>query len=335
MASQARPLVVNPNLNPASANTGTMTGSGNPDLMPPQNPMQSQYPLTNQPYPMNSSQANSSNQQPMAANNSAPPTAGTAPNSGGVIPVRPSGSFQPPVQGVSYGQPFGFGHAPVESASSMNNGNAAAPVGTTSYGNATYGNMTGQSATNMPGQQNSSASQQSPNPGQNNAHVQLEGLNAGPGSLFPVGQGAGYQDGTLRMENVSPPGSNSVINGAMYGQPVSTLPAQEWMMQQQQKIQQLNSQQQPPNQNGQGYTDQGYGNPQYSGNSPTGSKFGMQNENTATSGTTTAPRPGNQSPPVTPLASYENQLRQLDNQYNNTLQQLDRNASATVPRAQY
>ena len=334
MASQARPLVGNPNVNPASANTGTMAGSWNPDLMP-QNPMQSQYPNADQQYPKNSSQANFSNQQPMAANNSAPPTASTAPNSGGVIPVRPSGSFQPPVQGVSYGQPFGFGQPPVESASSMNNGNAAAPVGTPSYGNATYGNMTGQSATNMPGQQNSNASQQYPNPGQNNAHVQLDGLNAGPGSLFPVGQGAGYQDGTLRMENVSPPGSNAVINGAMYGQPVSTLPAQEWMMQQQQKIQQLNSQQQPPNQNGQGYSDQGDSNLQYSGNSPTGSKFGMQNGNTATSGTTTAPRPGNQAPPVNPLASYENQLRQLDNQYNNTLQQLDRNANSSMPRAQY
>ena len=174
-----------------------------------------------------------------------------------------------------------------------------------------------------------------PSPGQNNAQVQLDGLNAGPGSLWPVGQGAGLQDGTLRMENVSPPGSNAVINGAMYGQPVSTLPAQEWMMQQQQKIQQLNSQQKPPDQNGQGYSDQGYRNRQYSGNSPTDLKFGMPLESSATNGNTTAPRPGNPASPVNPLAAYENQLRQLDNQYNNTLQQLDRNASATVPRAQY
>ena len=106
-------------------------------------------------------------------------------------------------------------------------------------------------------------------------------------------------------------------------------------MEQQQKIQQFNSQQQPPDQNGQGYSEQGYSNRQDSGNSPTGSNFGMPNESTATTGNTTAPRPGNPAPPVNPLAAYENQLRQLDNQYNNTLQQLDGNASATVPRAQY
>jgi hypothetical protein len=301
--------------------------------MSPQNAMPSQYPNTNQQYPANPGQANFNNEQPLAGNNSAPPTANTAPNSGGVIPVRPSGSFQPPVQGVSYGQPFGFGQSPVESASYMNNGNAGATFGPASHGNAAYGNTSEPSAANRQGQPPTNVGQQSPNAGQNNAHVQLDGLNAGPGSLFPVGQGAGYQDGTLRMENVSPPGSNAVINGAMYGQPVSTLPAQEWMMQQQQKIQELNSPQQPSDQMGQGYSDQGYSNPQYSGNSPTGSRFALPNGNTGTNGTNTAPRPGNPTPPVTPLASYENQLRQLDNQYNNTLQQLDR--TATAPRAQY
>jgi len=106
-------------------------------------------------------------------------------------------------------------------------------------------------------------------------------------------------------------------------------------MQQQQKIQQLNSNQQLSNEPGPKYSEQDYRNPQYSGNSSTGSKFGMPSENAATTGTTTAPRPGNPTPPVNPLASYENQLRQLDNQYNNTLQQLDRNATSTMPRAQY
>jgi len=285
IASQANPLVDNPHVQSASANSGTMAGSWNPDSMPPQNAMP-QYPIANLQYPTISGRANSGSQRPVSANdttplsaNTTPLSANTNPGSGGLIAVRPSGAFQPPDPGVSYGQPFGFG--------------------------------------------------------QNNAQVQLDGLNAGPGSLFPVGQGAGYQNGTLRMENVSPPGSNAVINGAMYGQPVSTLPAQEWMMQQQQKIQQLNSHQQPPDQNGRGYSDQGYSNRQYSGNNPTGSKFGMPNESTATAGNTTAPRPGNPAPPVNPLAAYENQLRQLDNQYNNTLQQLDHNASATVPRARY
>ena len=335
ITSHAHPLVGNQNVNPASAITGSMAGSWNQNSMPPQNPTLSPLSNGNLQYPTNPGQANFSSQQPASVNDTAPQTANTAPGSGGLIPVRPSGAFQPPVPGVSYGQPFGFGQRPVESASYQDSGNAVAPFGTTSNGIVAYGNMTGQSAGNMPGQQNSDAVQQYPNTGRNNAHVQIEGLNAGPGSLFPVGQGAGHQDGTLRMENVSSPGSNAVINGAMFGQPVSTLPAQEWMMQQQQKIQQLNSNQQLSNEPGPKYSEQDYRNPQYSGNSSTGSKFGMPSENAATTGTTTAPRPGNPAPPVNPLASYENQLRQLDNQYNNTLQQLDRNATSTMPRAQY
>lgn len=335
MTSQASPVVGNPIVNPASASTGSMAGSWNQNMTPPQNPAKLQFPNASLQYPTNHGQANFNSQQPASANDTALPTANNAPASGGLISVRPSGAFQPPVQGVSYGQPFGFGQPPVESSSHQYNSNVVAPVGTVSNGNAAYGNSNGSSAANMPGQQNSDAGQQYSNSGQNNSHVQIEGLNAGPGSLFPVGQGVGQQDGILRMENVSPPGSNAVINGAMFGQPVSTLPAQEWMMQQQQKIQQLNSQQQLPNQNGQGYSEQRYSNPQNFGNSASGSKFGIPNANAATTGITIAPRPGNPAQPVNPLAAYENQLRQLDNQYNNTLQQLDRNASTTTPRAQY
>ena len=130
----------------------------------------------------------------------------------------------------------------------------------------------------------------------------------------------GPQNGTVNMGNVSAPGTNSVINGAMYGQPVSTLPSQEWMMQQQQQIQQL--------QQKSGYSAGGTGYSGTSGNEGFNSSFG---NNSAT----TAPRPGVQAPPVNPLASYENQLRQLDNQYNSTLQQMDRNATTSVPRPQY
>ena len=283
IAYHASPLAGNQNVDPATANTGSMAGSmagsWNQNSMPPQNPTLLQYPAI-------PGQANFSSQQPVSGNDTAPQSANIAPGLGGLIPVRPSGAFQPPVQGVSDGQPFGFG-------------------------------------------------QQYSNPGHPNAHVQIEGLNAGPGSLFPVGQGAAHQDGTLRMENVSPPGTNAGINGAMLGQPVSTLPAQEWMMQQQQKIQQMNSQQQSSNEIGQRYSGKGYSNPQYSGTSLTGAKVGIPIENAATTATTTAPRPGNPTPPVNPLASYENQLRELDNPYNNTLQQLDRNASSAMPRAQY
>ena len=139
------------------------------------------------------------------------------------------------------------------------------------------------------------------------------------------------------MGNIASPGSNSIINGAMYGQPISTLPSQEWMMQQQQQIQQLRSEPQKPSQNGEGYSDQttsrtgndqAYLNPQNAGNNST-------NNQSSNTGTMTGTRPGVQSPTGNPLAAYENQLRQLDDQYNSTLQQLDRNPAAVVPRAQY
>jgi len=269
------------------------------------------------------------NQQPAIVDNSI--RAGLTPpaSSGGVVAVRPSGQFQPPTQNVSYGQPIGFGPPAANMPGQQN--------------------MAGQQM--MPGQQNipvptnSMPGQHYPNGNQYNANapnVQLEGLNVGPGSLFPLGQGGMPQEGQLRMANVASPGSNSVINGAMYGQPVSTLPSQEWMMQQQQQIQQLQSQSPSLSQNAPGYaeqnyTNQGYSSPQYGANVLQGIPHGTASVNgvPGANNGTTAPRPGNQLQPVNPLSSYENQLRQLDNQYNNTLQQLDRSSNAAVPRAQY
>ena len=167
--------------------------------------------------------------------------------------------------------------------------------------------------------------------------MQLEGLNVGPGALFPVGPQNDQEAGSLKMGNIASPGSNSIINGAMYGQPISTLPSQEWMMQQQQQIQQLRSEPQKRSQNGEGYSnqttsrtgnDQAYLNPQNAGNNSTNNQYGN-------TGTMTGTRPGVQSPTGNPLTAYENQLRQLDDKYNSTLQQLDRNPAAVVPRAQY
>ena len=113
-------------------------------------------------------------------------------------------------------------------------------------------------------------------------------------------------------------------------------------MQQQQQIQQLQSQPSSLRQNGQGYSEQnytnpGYSSPQYGANVPQGIPYGAASGNGvpgAINGTM-APRPGNQAQPGNPLSSFESQLRQLDNQYNNTLQQLDRSSNAAVPRAQY
>ncbi len=272
-------------------------------------------------------------QQFAAANNQIPSAVSTPADPSGVITVRPSGSFQPPTSGVSYGQPFGFGQSPVNTAGYQGNTSAGLANGQLS-GNAIPGNAYSSPAANLTGQPNSHLARQHQNTGQYSSQVQFEGLNVGPGSLFPIGQGSDAQGGQLRMGNVSPPGTNSVINGAMYGQPLSTLPSQEWMMQQQ--SQQMGTQPQQFSQNGQGHSDQnyysqGYSNTQYSGNPQNSDRSGMPIQNVGTS----APRPGNQPQPTSPLSSYENQLRQLDNQYNNTLKQLDRNTTATVPRAQY
>ena len=248
--------------------------------------------------------------------------------------MRPSGTFQPPTQGVSYGQPLGFGRPATETANYQNNGNAAA-AGNITYGNSSYGNQTFQNAGGPPN--GNPAGSQNASYGPSNPSMQLEGLNVGPGALFPVGPQNDQEAGSLKMGNIASPGSNSIINGAMYGQPISTLPSQEWMMQQQQQIQQLRSEPQKPSQNGEGYSDQttsrtgndqAYLNPQNAGNNSTNNQSGN-------TGTMTGTRPGVQSPTGNPLAAYENQLRQLDDQYNSTLQQLDRNPAAVVPRAQY
>lgn len=269
-------------MNQTYPNAGSPSGSWNPDSFANQNLN------TNPQYPGSSGQTDFGYQPPPRANNPVPPGANAAASFSGAIAVRPSGSFQPPAQGVSYGQPIGFNQSPGA------------------------------------GQQNSAL-------GQNNSQAQLEGLNVGPGALFPIGQGISEQNGTLRMANVSAPGSNSMINGAMYGQPVSTLPPQEWTLQQQQQIQQQYSQSPQSNQNGQG-NRQGYSPPPYSGSNAANPQFGELNGDSRTA---MVPRPGVQAPPANPLATYENQLRQLDNQYNNTLQQLDRNTTGAIPRAQY
>ncbi|MCA9008740.1 MAG: tetratricopeptide repeat protein [Planctomycetaceae bacterium] len=297
---------------------------------------------TNPSYAMNPAYATNPGQplqqspQYPATASQTPPAGSTSANPGGVISVRPSGAFQPPTQGASYGQPLGFGQPPVNIAGYPGSGDFSAPSGNPMAGNTSPGYPAGYPATNQAGQQNAYANQQQPVYGQNAAPIQLDGLNAGPGALFPIGQGAGTQGGQVNMGNVSSPGSNSVINGAMYGQPLSTLPSQEWMMQQQQQIQQLRAQPQQLSQTAQGYPGQNYNNQGYSSPPPAGSlqpngQYAMPN----TGATTTAPRPGVQTQPVNPLSSYENQLRQLDTQYNNTLQQLDPNATATVPRARY
>jgi hypothetical protein len=123
------------------------------------------------------------------------------------------------------------------------------------------------------------------------------------------------------MNNISSPGTNSMVNGAMYEQPGSALPSQDWANQQQQQLraQQLQSQQwlekqsmgrQPVN-----------APPQNSGSWGTGS-YG------ANPGSLPASRPL----AVNPLEAYEKQRQQLDSEYNRTLQQLDRQNPSAMPQ---
>ncbi len=155
--------------------------------------------------------------------------------------------------------------------------------------------------------------------------LRLEGLNVGPGSLFPVGMGsqpgpnaapgapmpgapANYgsvpnqgqgmvapgtaQNGMgVNMGNVTSPGSSSMLNGSMYATPASVLPAQEWMNQ-------MNAAKAAA-------AGQGSG----AGNNAPG---------------VSAPWPAARPAAPTGLDAYDRQRQQLDQQYNSTLQQMNR-----------
>ena len=232
----------------------------------------------------------------------APQPSGLNPVPNRVVPIHSSGAFQAPQTGsVSYGQPIGFNN-PTTMASYQ----APAPSVNGAAAPAVHGGS---------------------------PPVYLEGLNAGPGAIFPVsGSGppapqvapvatAGTAASGLNMNNISSPGTNSMVNGAMYEQPGSALPSQDWANQQQQQLraQQLQSQQwlerqsmgrQPVN-----------APPQNSASWGTGS-YG------ANPGSWPASRPT----AVNPLEAYEKQRQQLDSEYNRTLQQLDRQNPSTMPQ---
>ena len=244
-----------------------------------------------------------------ASNNSA---------SGRIVPVHASGTFQTPnVGSVSYGQPLGFqpgssGTGPaspfnvnnsgIANPAQMNPGFSAAPIATNSL-----------------------------NPPVMNASqpIYLDGLNAGPGTMFPIGQSPDQRSNTpqpgaansnplpnpapqINMNNVSSPGTNSLLNGALYAQPDSSLPAQEWANQQQQQLraQQLQSQLWQ-NQQRQGSS----GAPVSAPINPSGP----------------APFPSRPAP-INPLEAYERQRLQLDTEYNKTLQQMDQKNGRQVPQ---
>lgn len=223
----------------------------------------------------------------------------------GPVPIRSTGAFQQPdPNSASYGQPAGFPMAPGMSGSGM----GLAPSG-------------------------------------GNSGLRLEGLNIGPGSLFPVsapgtqgqaapGQGMQPAAGSMtpdagfgmpmpgspvnstanpNMGTISSPGSGSLINGAMYSQPSSVLPAQEWAN----TMNALNVRA-----NGVagavGPSTSAAQVSQFNGNSVPQAAAGNQ-------GSLTAPWPAARPATSNGLEAYERQRQQLDDQYNKTLQQMNRN----------
>jgi Flp pilus assembly protein TadD len=236
-----------------------------------------------------------------------PSNAAISDTPGQIVQVRSSGAFQSAAAGsVSYGQPVGFSPAPVNNGS-FNGLPSATQQGTFVTQNYPTGSQPQEMRSNMPA-------------GTNNPPVYVDGLNAGPGAIFPISQPSNSQsqpgmnpaggdgNGGLRMGNVSSPGSNSLINGTMYAQPQSTLPSQEWMNQQQiqMQAQQLTKPYQP--------------NAQQSATAPFPAP--------APSAWTSRP------PAANPLEAYELQRQKLDNEYNARLQQMDRSNPANAPRFQ-
>ena len=280
----------------AMMNSGTPHGST--AMSPP-----SQYALSNGTSVQSNAASNTA--LPGTTNSTsvaAPQPSGFNAQPGKVVPIHSSGAFQTPQAGsASYGQPLGF-NAPAPAASSQ------APV---------------PSSNGYPATLNSGGS----------PPVYLEGLNAGPGAIFPISgstppgiTSAGSVNamaGTagLNINNVSSPGTNSMINGAMYDQPGSTLPSQDWGNQQQQQLraQQLQSQrwQEQQSMGRQPVTAP----PQNSPSWGTGS-YG------APPGSWPGPRPAT----VNPLEAYDKQRQQLDSEYNRTLQQLDRQSPSAMPQ---
>jgi hypothetical protein len=227
----------------------------------------------------------------------APQPPGLNPLPAKVVPIHSSGAFQAPQNSsLSYGQPMGFNApaAPTSRALVPSANAHSAPV----------------SSSGSPA-------------------VYLEGLNAGPGAIFPVNGStpaigppaiAAGGSANLNMNNVSSPGTNSMVNGAMYQQAESALPSQDWANQQQQQLraQQLQSQRwqeqqamgRPP----------GTAPPQHSPSWGTAS-YGAPGSS-----------PGSRQAVVNPLEAYEKQRQQLDSAYNRTLQQLDRQSPSAMPQ---
>jgi len=248
-------------------------------------------------------------------NNSSMNTSSMTVNGGRIVPVHASGSFShPSAAPVSYGQPLGFANGSPQAMNSAGEyADSMSQPGQRLQNPGASSGFNGQTG-QVP--QNSGS-----NPAGSYGQISPEGLNVGLGTPFPVGQPSGFNPAgggfsaqgqampgnsvPLHTGNISSPGSYSMTNGISYGQPGSGAQGQV--------------QQSLPSAGGM--------NP---GLAPQGSQYPTGN-----SGSATAWPPAQPSLPMNPLDTYDRQRQQLENQFNATLQQLDRNNPNRVPSVQY
>lgn len=307
-----------PNAN-ANVNSNGIAPNGMAPNMTAMNPNSGPgIPGTNAPPMGNVSMPAGWNTAPMAAQNGAnAPGPGSASPSNGLVPIHSTGAFSQPASPVSYGNQaapgapnagtpsngqigglrleglnFGPGSLfPVgmsEPSASSAPAGSAAPGAAANYGTAPGNGMMAPAA-GAPGSSPMMGPGAANGTGMNSP---APGVGAGLMNGF---QGAANQaQGTaadIRMGNVASAGSNSMVNGAMYAAPTSVLPAQEWMNQ-------MNA----------------------AKAAAAGQGTGVANNAPGVS----APWPAARPAAPTGLDAYDRQREQMDQQYNNTLQQMNR-----------
>ena len=246
------------------------------------------------------------NMAPMAAQNGMHvpgPTSTAASQPGGLVPIHSTGAFSQPASQVSYGNQSapGMSQANVPSGGQtgglrlegLNVGPGSLfPVGMTQQPepNTVGASVPGAAANyGIPGQGMSGPGAVPPGMGMN-------GVAPGPGASGTINgypgaaSGATGTAGDVRMGNIGSPGSSSMVNGAMYSAPTSVLPAQEWM------------------------------NQMNAAKSAAGQAAGAANNAPGVS----APWPAARPAAPTGLEAYDRQRQQMEQQYNNALQQMNR-----------
>lgn len=252
----------------------------------------------------------------VAGQGTPPASSGIIPNGGAPIAVRSSGAFQSSANtNGSYGVPYGFGST-----------NGQPPVSTVS--NSASAPLNGQPAnSNMSGRNNSGTSP---------TGMYLDGLNVGPGSLFPVYPTSPGANGSVAANGNLQGSGQSMMNNGQSAQP--GMPS---------------SGNNSAGANGMGangaagngglrmgnISSPGTGSmingAMYSQPDSTLPSAGVMNGGGINSTSNLPGWPGSRPTVTNPLESYERQRQQLDDEYNRTLEQLDRNSPTSSSRAQY